>query len=423
MSTAFQSVSKSSLVALLCLVLSACGGHEHKGTRGQLLGPAMNQATDESTKAPESNDKTGVSDNQILIGSCSSLTGSASFLGKQLITGARSYLNHVNDEGGVHERKIKLLSHDDAYDPQKAIECFNCLLKEKVFAGAFFVGTPTAAKHVPMAEANQMPLVGLYTGAQLLHEPFRPHVISVRASYYDETREQVNNLWNTGYKKIAVIYQNDAFGAAVLNGVRLALELHGSAPIALGSFPRNTLDVDGSIQQVEKAHPDAVVLVGTYTPLAEILKRSHATGWRPRFLTVSFVGTEALIKAAGKDAEGVIITQVVPPYNRDDLPTVVLYKQLLKKYFPGEAPSFASFEGFVDAMVLVEGLKEAGRELTRSKFITAIESIHNRDLGLGTNFKLTYGPKRHKGFDSVYLTVVRDGQARSFTDWKELKSP
>jgi len=365
-------------------------------------------------------DKLGITDDQILIGSCSALSGPASFLGKQLTAGARCYLNYVNDKGGINQRQIKLLSLDDNYDPQKAVQCFNCLLKAKVFAGAFFVGTPTAAKHVPMAETNEMPLVGLYTGAQLLHYPFRPHVISVRASYYDETNEQVKKLWDAGKKKIAVIYQNDAFGAAVLNGVKLALIVRGSAPVALGSFARNTLDVEDSIEQVRKAQPDAVVLVGTYTPLAEILKRSDKIGWHPQFLTVSFVGTEALIKAAGKDAEGMLITQVVPSHTRDDLPAVVLYKKCLKKYFPQEAPSFASFEGFVDAMVLVEGLKDAGRDLTRAKFISAIEAMHNRDIGLGDDFRLNYGPTRHKGFDTVYFTIVHNGQAESFTNWKSL---
>lgn len=364
----------------------------------------------------------GVTDNEILIGSCAALEGPANFLGTQTVAGASAYLKLVNDQGGVHGRKIKLLSYNDSYEPEKAIECFNRLKQEGVFAAGFFVGTPTAAKHAPMAESNKMPLIGLFTGAQLLHEPFKHYVISVRASYYDEAREQVDHLWSElGIRKIAVIYQEDAFGVAVLEGVKLALKKYNAVPVALGSFPRNTLDVDRGIEQVRAANPEAVVMVGPYAPVAEIVKRGRTAGWNPIYLTVSFVGTEAYIKALGKDGEGVVITQVVPPYQRNDLPTVALYLKTLKKYFPDAEPNFVSFEGFVDAMVMVEGLKRAGRDLTREKLITAIESIKNLDMGLGPQLKLTYGSDDHKGFDTVYSTAVRGGRAVAFTDWKELR--
>jgi ABC-type branched-subunit amino acid transport system substrate-binding protein len=154
--------------------------------------------------------------------------------------------------------------------------------------------------------------------------------------------------------------------------------------------------------------------------LAAILKRSHAAGWHPLFLSLSFAGTEGLIRAAGEDADGVIVTQVVPPYDRTDLPTIKLYREALEKYMGGAAPSFVSLEGFVDAMVLTEGLKRAGKDLTREKFISGIESIHDQDVGLGPKFLLNYGPKRHKGFDSVYATIIRNGRAVTITDWKNL---
>jgi ABC-type branched-subunit amino acid transport system substrate-binding protein len=273
-----------------------------------------------------------------------------------------------------------------------------------------------------MAESCKMPLVGLFTGAQLLHDPFRQHVISVRASYYDEAREQVDHLWNElGIRRFGVIYQNDAFGAAVLTGVKLALDHHGASPVALGSFERNSVNVDDAIQQVRDASPEAVIMVGTYASCAEIVKRAHETHWDPLFTTVSFVSSEAFIKSAGKDAEGTLITQVVPPYNRDDLPTVALYKKLLKKFYPHEQPNFVSFEGFVDAMVITEGLRRCGKDVSRTKFISALESIHDLDVGLGPHLKLNYNPKRHKGFESVYFTVVKNAQPTTVTDWQKLK--
>ena len=116
-----------------------------------------------------------------------------------------------------------------------------------------------------------------------------------------------------------------------------------------------------------------------------------------------------------------VITQVVPPYDRTDLPTIKLYREALEKYMSGTSPNFVSLEGFVDAMVLVEGLRAAGRDLTREKFISAIESLHDYDMGLGREFVLHYSPKDHKGFDSVYTTVIRKGRPVVLDNWMSLK--
>ena len=363
----------------------------------------------------------GVTSDSIQLGSCSALSGPASFLGMQTQIGALAYLHIVNDQGGVYGRKIDVNSFDDGYNPDETSACFNRLLKRNVFAMGFFVGTPTAAKYVPMAEAAKIPVVGLFTGAQVLYEPFKHYIVNVRASYFDETRDQVDNLWQArGIRRIGVIYQDDAFGMAVLEGVQNALSGHQAKPVALGTFARNTLNVEQGLKTVRAANPEAVVLVGPYAPVAAILKQAHADGWHPLFLTVSFVGTEALIHIAASDAEGMIITQVVPPYDHSELPTVKLYLDALNKYMGGTEPNFVSLEGFVDAMVIVEGLKRAGPNLTREKFISGVESIHGENMGLGPKFLLDYGPSRHNGFESVYATVVRNGRAVAITDWKNL---
>jgi branched-chain amino acid transport system substrate-binding protein len=360
----------------------------------------------------------GVSDKEIVIGSCSALEGPSHTLGVQTVTGAQAYFSMVNDEGGVHGRKLRLVAYDDSYDPAKTQICFDQLTKENVFALGFFVGTPTAVKYVPMAEGAKIPLVGLFTGAQTLYAPLRHWVVNVRASYFDETREQIDGLWNAmAYRKIGVIYPDDAFGAAVLEGVKQALKTHGADPAAVASYPRQTANVGGAIDIVRASDPQAVVVVGPPNTVAPILKQAHAGGWKPLFLTVSFVGTDELILQAGADADGMVITQVVPPYYLTDLKTVALYRRALAQYSPKETPNFVSLEGFVDAMVMAEGLKRAGKDLTREGLIRGIESIHDVDLGLGPQLKLDYSAKDHKGFDHVIPTVVRSGRAVPFTDW------
>ena len=362
----------------------------------------------------------GITENSILIGSCSALDGPAHVLGRQTVLGASAYLDMINDEGGVFGRKIQLQAFDDSYDPDRAPACFKRMTKLGVFALGFFVGTPTAKVYVPMAQEEKIPVVGLFTGAQMLYEPLKHEIINVRASYYDETREQVDKLWEQNVRKIGVIYQDDPFGKAVLDGVKLALQRHNAVPVGLGTFARGSVEIDGGLKQVLAAHPQAVVIAGPYAPTAAIVKQSHADRWRPQFLAVSFVGTEEFIKEAGADAEGTIITQVMPPYDRTDYPTVALYRQCLSKYSPGEPPTFVSFEGFVDAMVVIEGLKRAGKDVTREKFISAIESIHEMNFGLGPRLILNYSASDHKGFDNVYPTIVKGGQPVLLTDWSSV---
>jgi branched-chain amino acid transport system substrate-binding protein len=387
--------------------------------RKSVVGPCLFAALLTLTVSPAFGQTTpGVTENEILIGSCSALEGPSHFLGVETVTGAKAYFNLINEEGGVNGRKLKLISADDSYDPAKTQACFDHLMSEKVFALGFFVGTPTAVKYVPMADSAKIPLVGLFTGAQTLYVPLRHWIVNVRASYFDETRAQVDGLWKTlGFKKIGVIYPEDAFGTAVLEGVKAALKQQGAEPVSVASYQRQTAQVGGAIDTVRGANPEAVVVVGPANTVAPILKQSHAKGWKPLFVTVSFVGTDELISEAGQDAEGVVITQVVPPYYMTEQKSVALYRRSLNKYFPSEQPNFVSLEGFVDAMVLVEGLKRAGKDLTREGLIHAIESIHDHDLGLGPQLKLNYSAKEHKGFDHVIPTVVRGGRAVPFTDW------
>ena len=360
----------------------------------------------------------GVTDREVLIGSCSALEGPSRTLGAETVTGAKTYFSMINEEGGVNGRKLKLIAYDDSYDPAKTQACFDHLMNDKVFALGFFVGTPTAVKYVPLAESEKIPLIGLFTGAQTLYAPLRHWVVNVRASYYDETREQIEGAWDTlGYRKIGVIYPEDAFGAAVLGGVKEALKAKGGEPVAVGSYERQTANVGGAIDTVRAANPQAVVVVGPPNTVVPIIKQAHTKGWKPLFITVSFVGTDELISEAGADAEGVVITQVVPPYYLTELKSVALYRRELSKYAPVAKPNFVSLEGFVDAMVMVEGLKRAGKELTREGLIRGIESIHEMDMGLGPQLKLDYSPRDHKGFDHVILTVVRGGRAVPFTDW------
>lgn len=219
------------------------------------------------------------------------------------------------------------------------------------------------------------------------------------------------------YHKIGGIYPDDAFGGAVLLGVQNALQKEGASPIVAAFYVRQTTQVGAAIDKVKAAAPESVIVVGPSNTVAPIIKQAHAMRWKPLFVTVSFVGTDDLIQAAGPDAEGMVITQVVPPYYLTDLKTVALYRRTLQKYMPSVRPSFVGLEGFVDAMVMLQGLQKAGTDLPREGLIEAVESLHDVDMGLGPWFGLNYSAKSHKGLERVLPSLVRGGRTISFTDW------
>lgn len=366
--------------------------------------------------------ETGVTQKEVLIGSCYGKTGRFEARAEAQIDGAKAYLDEINRSGGVHGRKIRLIEGDDRSEPDGAIECFKkTLVDGGAFAGAFFTGNVVVSRHSTMAEVNKIPVTGWLTGSDFLYDPFKRYVVGVRASYSDEARELVDGLWEAGLRRIAVIYQQDAFGSAVLDGVKRALAAHASSPVTINSFSRTAPNIESAYDEVGLSFPQAIVIVGPAAPAAAIVKRARSKGRDTLFLAVSVVGTEDFVRDAGADAEGTIISEVFPPYSTSEAPAIKHYLKNLKKYLPDQAPSFAGFEGFVDAMVLVEGLKRAGVDLTREGYLDAIESIHDLDLGLGPDFRLNFGPKRHKGFDRGLVTIIRGGKPVAFSDWASLK--
>jgi ABC-type branched-subunit amino acid transport system substrate-binding protein len=147
----------------------------------------------------------GVFDQEIVIGSCVDLGSPAGIRGKAMIQGAQAYFDSINEKGGVHGRKIRLISHDDLYDPEQTVKCFNQLIKENIFAGALFFGGGPAAKLVPMAESFKVPILGIIAGSKFIYEPTKHYVFNFRASYTDQAQGLIDNSWKKlNMRKFAV---------------------------------------------------------------------------------------------------------------------------------------------------------------------------------------------------------------------------
>jgi len=348
----------------------------------------------------------GVTDSQVVLGQSVALSGPAQELGKDMQLGASLYFNAVNAKGGVSGRKIVLKTLDDGYESNRAAENTKKLInEEKVFALFGYVGTPTSAASMPIFTEARVPFVGPFTGAELLRNPVNRFIFNVRASYYDETEAIVQHLTAMSVNKIAVFYQNDAYGQAGLAGVERALKKRGIEIAAKATVERNTVDVKAAVATMSKGQPQAVVMISAYKSCAAFIKEMKAAGSNPTFWNVSFVGSKALAKELDKEGRGVQISQVVPFPWDSSVPVVKEYRALLDAA-KGE-PGFGTLEGYIAAKVAVEGLRRAGRNLTRESYVKALESLDNYDVG---GFKVTYGPDNRSGSRFVDLTIISKDQ-------------
>ncbi|WP_317203036.1 ABC transporter substrate-binding protein [Janthinobacterium sp.] len=347
----------------------------------------------------------GVTAGVVKIGMANATSGPAAGLGLQLRAGAAAYLDKVNAAGGVHGRRISLVSLDDAYDPQQTVGATRALIEvDKVFALFGFVGTPTSAAAVPIAVKAGVPYLFPFSGAEFLRHPVNPVVFNLRASYFDETEALVARLTGPlGLRRIAVFIQDDEFGEAGKAGVNRALHKRRMAPAPELRYRRNTIDIEAGLAQLKREAPEAVIFIGTYRPLAALLKKARAAGVKARFLTVSFIGTSEFIKHAGPAAEGVTISQVMP--SPDDAADA-LVRQYRADVLPA-ARNYGSLEGYADALVLVEALKRCGRAPSRAALLRALEQLKMEAGGMSVAFSAA----DHQGSERVYMTEVRDGRA------------
>ena len=362
----------------------------------------------------------GVSDTEVRIGASLALEGHAGYLGTQMLHGAMSYIQHVNARGGVHGREIKVIAYDDGYDPPRCLyNTQRLLIEDNVFALFCYVGTPTTVKIIPLVKEARIPLVGMFTGANALRDPVNRYLINIRASYYQETGATVQYLVeDLGIKRIGVFYQYDTYGFDGLRGTELALRRYNLHPVATGSYIRGTLAVEEGLQRIMDARAEAVVMIGTYEPSAKFIRQAKREGYHPVFSNVSFVGADELARILGDQAEGVIVTQVVPPPSSradgESLWGVDEYTRLLRRHYPRDKPNFVSLEGYLNARVLVEGLQRTGSHLTRERFITALESVQAYDLGIDN--ALAFSSQDHQGLDRVYFTRFMGGRFVLFNE-------
>jgi ABC-type branched-subunit amino acid transport system substrate-binding protein len=351
-------------------------------------------------------DEVGVHSGTILFGQAAALEGPSSALGQGMRQGILAAFAEINARGGVHGRKLKLISRDDGYDPDRSVAQTTKLIEEdKVFALIGAVGTPTAVATIPISSAQNVPFIGPFTGAEFLRNPELHNVINIRASYAAEAESWIKHLTEDLHlKSIAIFYQDDSFGRDGLAAVKRALEKRGMELTAEGTYERNTRAVGSALRMLKRAEPQAVVMVGTYEPCAQLIKLAHRDGFNPVFVNISFVGATALAKELGREGKGVVVSQVVPFPWDTSVKVVADYQAAQRALDPNLTPDFISLEGYLAGRLAAAALKLAGPDPTRADMLRVINDVGRFDIS-GT--VLAFGPKTADSPAKVFLTVIQ----------------
>lgn len=350
----------------------------------------------------------GVADHEVLVGQSGVLSGPLAPLAVELQEGANLYIERINASGGVHGRRIRILSMDDAYDPKRAADnTLKMIEQDRVFALFGYSGTPTTLASLPIIERHKVPLIAPFTGADVLRDNHSQYVFNVRARYSDEIEEMVRHLTTIGVRKIAVAYLNNAFGKSGLASVEAAmkkrgLQVSGAVPVEVEST-----QLAASVKTLAQVGPDAIILATAGKPTSDFIGAYQKTGLRSQFYALSVVSSYQLTQVLGEEGRGVVISQVMPyPWRRGT--PIVDELQKLASAKGVRNLTYNHMEGFVYAKVLVEALRDAGRKLTREGLVRSLESMKGRDLG---GLTVGFSQGNHNASTYVDLTIVgRDGK-------------
>ena len=348
----------------------------------------------------------GVSDTEILLGQSCQLSGPLEGITREVRQGASLCFDHINAQGGVRGRKIRVLALDDAYDPKKAEANTRHFINEaKVLALFQYAGTPPALAGMALAEQTGVPLIAPFTGAEELRKPELRYVFNIKAGYATELHAMLRHLASVGLRSVAAVYLDNPFGLGGLAALQasareLNVQLLATAPLQV-----NGSNLAQAVAHVGQHHPKAVIVISAGKPSVDFIAAYQATGRPTLFYVLSVISNVQLAQGLGERARGVVVSQVIPPPWSSGLELTREFQRLAKAQGIQEF-TFSQMEGFLSAKFLVEALQRAGPQPTRASLIHAMEGMQ---LSLG-GYPIRLSARQHSSGRFVDLLMLsKDG--------------
>jgi branched-chain amino acid transport system substrate-binding protein len=360
----------------------------------------------------------GVTKDEIVVGSLQDLSGPLAGFGKQLRSGLLLRAEELNEQGGVHGRKIRLVIEDDGYDPRKAVLGAQKLVnQDKIFAMVAHLGTAPNMAAMPIQFEKNVVNFFPITAAREMYEPFHRLKYAFAATYYDQVRHATPRLVKEkGAKKVCTVYQDDEFGLEVLRGAEAGLKTIGMDFAEKTTYKRGATDFSSQVARMKAASCDFVVLGTVIRETIGVIGESRKTGFDPTFLGSSAAYTELIHKLGGKAMDGLYATMTVQvPYLDDASQPLRFWANKYKTKF-GDDPSVFSVYGYLALDSFIRAADKAGPNLTTDSFVKAMDTMSVPGDIFGSAPQ-SFGPKKRLGSNAARLSQIQNGRWKVISDY------
>jgi branched-chain amino acid transport system substrate-binding protein len=352
--------------------------------------------------AGATNAETGVTNNSIVIGQSAGLSGGQAEYSKDIKTGIEAYFSAVNRAGGVNGRQIKLVSLDDQGKKDLVLSNTKKLIEEqKVFSLIGYTSGAGVEASLGYLLESKVPMLSPATGNMGIREKFNPYLFHTRAGYGDEMNKVIGDMANLSVKRFALAYLDDV-GPANLKSMENALAANKLTAVSVVGLNRNAEDFSTQIDKLMQSTPDYVVFISNGKPIVKIVQGMRKAGYKGQFITSSFSGSR-VVTDLKENSRGLIMAQVLPQPKKDKIAFIQEFRKDLSLVAENMEPNYTSLEGYIAARVAIEGLRKAGPNLTRSKYIEALEKIRDLDLG---GYRISFSDKNHDGSRYVDMGII-----------------
>ena len=340
----------------------------------------------------------------IKIAQSTALTGPLGELGQAMHQGAKVCFAAINAKGGVNGRPIELTVVDDGYDVKRSLANVDGFLQDRSnFALFNCMGTPMIEAMLPKVLESGIPFFAPFSGALSVRPKNARNVFNIRASYADEAEQLVQHLATVGIKRIAIVYQNNAFGKEVFTATQAAMARYKLESAVTMTVESDASDAEAAAKKIAAAEPEAVLVGLAGKPTVTFVKAVRKERKGLQLYALSIMGAAATIASLGADATGMTISQIVPLPSNMSRPVVRDFQTAWKAGNVALEPSHLALEGYINARVFAEALRRAGRNPTRSSFIDSAWGTKNLDLG---GFSVNFSESAMNASRFVELTMV-----------------
>ncbi|MEO6972462.1 MAG: ABC transporter substrate-binding protein [Rhodoferax sp.] len=360
----------------------------------------------------------GVSKNEILIGTIQDMSGPLAGYGKQARNGMLLRIDEVNEQGGIHGRKLKLVSEDDGYDPKKSVLAAQKLVnQDKIFIMAGHLGTAQNLAAMPVQFEKNVINFFPITAAREMYEPFNRLKYSFAATYYDQIRLALPKLVKEkGAKKVCTIYQDDDFGIEVERGAEAALKTLNMPLTEKTSYKRGATDFSSQVAKMKASGCDLVVLGTIIRETVGTIGESRKTGFNPIFLSSSAAYSDLIHKLGGKAMDGLYATMTVQhPYLDEASQPIRFWATKYKTKF-NEDPTVFSVYGYDIIDAFARAADKAGSNLTTDSFIKAMDTMVIPPDMFGSA-QATFSPTKRLGSNLSRLSQIQDSKWKVVSDY------